>query len=162
MCPIYHISNLVYQISLCTLKKNPKNENKKRKSWRHWIRYTGLGKNAFLSILASSSCAYTTNIRKNSAKKSVCFILWWKTIVSRNLFSPFLTKIYSTHLFIYSGFVDRDKILDYGNNRERFVSKRRGFAFQNAVKQMDEYVSDSTVCAIEFLFSLMKKLISDQ
>lgn len=41
----------------------------------------------------------------------------------------------------FSGFVDKDKIENYSEHREKFVSKGRGTAFMNAVTQMDQYIS---------------------
>ncbi|XP_031621913.1 uncharacterized protein LOC116339963 [Contarinia nasturtii] len=42
------------------------------------------------------------------------------------------------------GFVDRDKIEDYTQNREKFIGKGRGSDFKYAVNQMDNYISDPT------------------
>lgn len=45
----------------------------------------------------------------------------------------------------FSGFVDQDKIKNYLDNRETFVSKARGVGFMKAVKDMDEYSSNPKV-----------------
>lgn len=51
------------------------------------------------------------------------------------------------------GFVDSDKIVDYKENREKFTKKGRGFAFKDAVKKMDEFISDPVVNLIKILFN---------
>lgn len=45
----------------------------------------------------------------------------------------------------FSGFVDQDKIKNYQDNRDTFVSKGRGIEFMKAVKNMDEYLSNPKV-----------------
>lgn len=48
-------------------------------------------------------------------------------------------------LLRFSGFVDIDKIENYSEHREKFVSKGRGTAFVNAVNQMDDYISHPNI-----------------
>lgn len=38
--------------------------------------------------------------------------------------------------------------MDYTPNREKFIKKWRGPAFEEAVGQMDEFISNPTVCTI--------------
>lgn len=45
----------------------------------------------------------------------------------------------------FSGFVEKDKIKDYQENRDKFVSKGRGVPFMQSVKDMDEYISNPEV-----------------
>lgn len=59
-----------------------------------------------------------------------------KLNVKNELTQPFLHP---------SGFVDRENILNYSSNRERLVNRRKGEDFANAVKQMDEYISNPMV-----------------
>lgn len=47
---------------------------------------------------------------------------------------------------IFSGFVDSDKVVDYNDNRSKYVSKGKGFDFTEAVKKIEEYISDPVVC----------------
>lgn len=47
--------------------------------------------------------------------------------------------------YIFSGFVDNDKIESYESNRERFITKGKGLDFKDAVKKMDEFISNPTV-----------------
>lgn len=35
--------------------------------------------------------------------------------------------------------------MDYANNREKFINKRRGKDFKDAVVEMDEFISDPVV-----------------
>lgn len=58
-------------------------------------------------------------------------------------------KIFSIHC---SGFVDHDKIECYETNRERFISKGRGLDFNDAVKKMDEFISNPSVCITKYFF----------
>lgn len=46
---------------------------------------------------------------------------------------------------IYSGFVDNDKIEQYAQNRTKFLAKGKGSSFKDAVRQIDEYISDPMV-----------------
>lgn len=46
---------------------------------------------------------------------------------------------------IYSGFVDSCQVQNYENNREKYIGKGRGFAFKEAVKQMDQIIADPKV-----------------
>lgn len=45
----------------------------------------------------------------------------------------------------FSGMVERDKIKDYVKNREQMVKKGRGATFCEAIRQMDEFISDPNV-----------------
>lgn len=47
-----------------------------------------------------------------------------------------------------SGFIDPARIQEYGPNREKYLKKGKGIAFQQAVGQMDEYISDPIVIHI--------------
>lgn len=44
-----------------------------------------------------------------------------------------------------SGFIDQDKILNYSSHRAKLISKGKGSSFIDAVKKMDEYISDPVV-----------------
>lgn len=44
-----------------------------------------------------------------------------------------------------SGFVDLDKVMEYGTHREKFVKKGHSTSFKLAVQEMDEYMLDPTV-----------------
>lgn len=44
-----------------------------------------------------------------------------------------------------SGFIDQAKILDYRNHRAKLISKGKGSSFLDAVKRIDEYISDPVV-----------------
>lgn len=44
--------------------------------------------------------------------------------------------------YVYSGFVDNDKICDYQKNRAKYVKKGKGVWFQTAIRHMDEYIKD--------------------
>lgn len=44
------------------------------------------------------------------------------------------------------GFVDLDKVENYSKNRLKFIAKGKGAQFADAVKKMDEYISDQMVC----------------
>lgn len=62
----------------------------------------------------------------------------------------------------FSGFVQRTKINDYTQNREKFVKKGRGEAFREAVKRIDEFISNPIVCIKSyttncFLFDDLKR-----
>lgn len=52
-----------------------------------------------------------------------------------------------------SGVVDEERIADYKSNREQFCTKGKGADFNNAITQMDEYISNPSVCLI-FLLNL--------
>lgn len=71
----------------------------------------------------------------------------------------FLNNLHFENLYsfkpIYSGFVDKDKIVHYGQNRAKFISKGRGLDFKNAVTQIDEYISDPMVQTFKFVFDVM-------
>lgn len=45
----------------------------------------------------------------------------------------------------FSGLVDLDKVLFYTEHREKYISKGRGPDFVNAVKSLEEFMSDRTV-----------------
>lgn len=53
---------------------------------------------------------------------------------------------YNCILNLFSGVVDNDKIENYVEQREKYASKWENQCFKNAVKQMDEYMSDRIVC----------------
>lgn len=44
-----------------------------------------------------------------------------------------------------SGLVDLDKVVFYTTHREKYVSKGRGSDFVNAVKSLEDYMSNRTV-----------------
>lgn len=46
---------------------------------------------------------------------------------------------------IFSGIIEKDNIKDYVQNRDQLVKKGRGAAFREAIKQMDEFISDPNV-----------------
>lgn len=45
-----------------------------------------------------------------------------------------------------SGFVQRDKVVSFIENRTKFVKKGKGTDFHTAVIQMDQFIADSVVC----------------
>lgn len=45
----------------------------------------------------------------------------------------------------FSGLVDLNKVLFYTAHREKYISKGRGPDFVNAVKSLEEFMSDRTV-----------------
>lgn len=47
--------------------------------------------------------------------------------------------------------------MDYKENRSRFIAKKKGLQFKNAVAKIDEYILDSTVCANESNFFNQKR-----
>lgn len=53
-----------------------------------------------------------------------------------------------------SGVVDEEKIADYTSNREQFRAKGKSPDFKNAIRQMDEYISNPSVC-FTFYFILL-------
>jgi hypothetical protein len=50
-----------------------------------------------------------------------------------------------TIFYFQSGFVQREFIEEYEKNRAKFMNKRRGKDFKDAVIEMDEFISDSVV-----------------
>lgn len=46
---------------------------------------------------------------------------------------------------IFSGLVDLDKVLFYTAHREKYISKGKGSDFHDAVKCLEEFMSDRTV-----------------
>lgn len=46
---------------------------------------------------------------------------------------------------IFSGFIDEHYIVDYIENREKYIKKGRGRDFKDAVARMDEYIQDPLV-----------------
>lgn len=56
-------------------------------------------------------------------------------------------------LTFFSGFVEPDKIETYIENRSKYTARGRGAVFSDAVKQMEDYISDPVVCYIESVFS---------
>lgn len=50
-------------------------------------------------------------------------------------------------------------MMDYIQNRDKFTKKWRGFAFNEAVKEMDEFISNPIVCIMNYTtnyFSMAK------
>lgn len=50
--------------------------------------------------------------------------------------------LYTSHKIFCSGFVSSERIVNYSANREKFIKKGKGNDFRNAVKEMDEYLSN--------------------
>lgn len=79
----------------------------------------------------------------------MCAVLWNEAIVSYSKLFVELLVNYLNHFvskyFLCSGFVERDKIVSFVDNRTKFVRKGKGVDFRRAVEQMDEYVLDSVV-----------------
>lgn len=50
---------------------------------------------------------------------------------------------------ISSGLVDLDKVLFYTAHREKYISKGKGSDFHNAVKSLEEFMSDRTVNRVQ-------------
>lgn len=71
-------------------------------------------------------------------------------IVSFELMETFIVNSYIT---FPSGLVEADKIVDFRSQREKYASKGRGQSFIEAVKRMDEYLSDRKV-RFEYMISL--------
>lgn len=46
---------------------------------------------------------------------------------------------------IFSGIIDEHYIVDYIENREKYIKKGRGRDFKDAVARMDEYIQDPLV-----------------
>lgn len=74
-------------------------------------------------------------------------------------FNLSIFKCLSINVYVFSGFVQHDKIESYIENRERFIKKGKGVDFRTAVQHMDEYASDSVVCIILFFYSSSKQVI---
>lgn len=53
---------------------------------------------------------------------------------------------------IFSGIVDDCKIENYAEKREKYISKGKGNDFKEAVKHMDEYMSNRTVSYMVLFF----------
>lgn len=56
----------------------------------------------------------------------------------------------------FSGLVDNDKIKDYAEHREKMLKKGRGAPFNNAVKQMEEYMSNRVVRFFYFIIQFFQ------
>lgn len=52
-------------------------------------------------------------------------------------------------LLHHSGFVENDRVKDFSKNREKFVKKGRGAVFNEALEQMDQFISDPVVIIID-------------
>lgn len=77
----------------------------------------------------------------------MCSIFWNEGIVRFLMFdkfSPLCTDTYNL-IIIYSAFVDQNKIELYAQNRSKFLTKGKGSSFKDAVKQIDEYISNPMV-----------------
>lgn len=121
-----------------------------------------MGSNEILSILASKSelkvlfhsfelfvfnkncfgdCNRTAVVGKSPEKQNLCDLLWHETFVSKLNNFNVGSSIYG--IFQFSGFIEPRKIESYNENRSKYVAKGKGSVFHDAVKQIEEYVSDS-------------------
>ena len=72
--------------------------------------------------------------------------LWNKTIVRPHSIENFILNKKKLICFVFSGFVGSDKVKDYLAHREKFAKIGRGTGFNDAVKKIDEYISNPSVC----------------
>lgn len=52
---------------------------------------------------------------------------------------------FTYNLNCFSGFVQKSNIVEYESNRSKYIEKGRGKLFEEAVAQMDEFISDPIV-----------------
>lgn len=69
-----------------------------------------------------------------------------KAIVSAHSLQNFIKNEEKITCFDFSGFVGSDKVKDYLTHREEYAKIGRGTGFDDAVKKMDEYISNPLVC----------------
>lgn len=95
--------------------------------------------------------ASAANRWPSARQQNLCVLFWHKKLVSRLIIKSekkinqniYEKKIVNTNNF--SGLVDLDKVLVYTTHRAKYIPKGRGPDFANAVKSLEEYMSDRVV-----------------
>lgn len=88
----------------------------------------------------------------------MCDLLRHETIVST--LNNFIVGSSIYDIFQFSGFIEPSKLESYIENRSKYVAKGKGSVFHDAVKQIEEYISDPVVSAFVLAFVRVQRFIN--